>query len=69
MTISGAAFNPNMGYHSSPLVTLLMTFFNLRLGWWLPNPIRETGSRFFTGLSSKGMDFLRRNSPTRPSSR
>ena len=39
MAISGAAFNPNMGYHSSPLVTLLMTFFNARLGWWLPNPI------------------------------
>ena len=37
MAISGAAFNPNMGYHSSPLVTLLMTFFNARLGWWLPN--------------------------------
>ncbi len=38
MSISGAAFNPNMGYNSSPLVTLLMTFFNARLGWWLPNP-------------------------------
>ena len=64
MTISGAAFNPNMGYHSSPLVTLLMTFFNLRLGWWLPNPARETGSTFLHSLSSKGKDFLRRNSPT-----
>lgn len=39
MSISGAAFNPNMGYNSSPLVMLLMTFFNARLGWWLPNPI------------------------------
>jgi len=38
MAISGAAVNPNMGYHSSALVTLLMTFFNTRLGWWLPNP-------------------------------
>lgn len=38
MAISGAAANPNMGYHSSPLVTLLMTLFNARLGWWLPNP-------------------------------
>ncbi len=43
MAVSGAAFNPNMGYHSSPLVTLLMTFFNVRLGWWLPNPAREAG--------------------------
>ncbi len=38
MAISGAAADPNMGYHSSPLVTLLMTLFNVRLGWWLPNP-------------------------------
>jgi hypothetical protein len=38
MAISGAAFNPNMGYNSSPLVTFLMTLFNARLGWWLPNP-------------------------------
>lgn len=38
MAISGAAFNPNMGYHSSPLVTLMMTLLNVRLGWWLPNP-------------------------------
>jgi hypothetical protein len=27
-----------MGYHSSTIVAFLMTFFNLRLGWWLPNP-------------------------------
>jgi hypothetical protein len=38
MAISGAAASPNMGYHSSPLVTVLMTLFNARLGWWLANP-------------------------------
>lgn len=38
MSISGAAFNPNMGYHTSALLSLLMTFFNVRLGQWLPNP-------------------------------
>ena len=27
-----------MGYHSSPLLTLVMMFFNVRLGWWLGNP-------------------------------
>jgi hypothetical protein len=43
MAISGAAFNPNMGYHSSPLVTLVMTLFNVRLGWWLPNPRYRMG--------------------------
>ena len=38
MTISGAAANPNMGYHSSPAVAFLLTLFNARLGWWLGNP-------------------------------
>ncbi|MFN8545996.1 MAG: patatin-like phospholipase family protein [Candidatus Binatia bacterium] len=38
ITISGAAASPNMGYHSSPLVGFVMTFFNARLGWWLGNP-------------------------------
>lgn len=38
MTVSGAAASPNMGYHSSPLVAFVMTLFNVRLGWWLPNP-------------------------------
>ena len=38
MAISGAAANPNMGYHSSPVVGFLMTLLNVRLGWWLGNP-------------------------------
>ena len=38
IAISGAAASPNQGYHSSPLVGLLMTLFNVRLGWWLGNP-------------------------------
>ena len=38
VAISGAAASPNMGYHSSPPVALLMTLFNTRLGWWLGNP-------------------------------
>ena len=42
MTISGAAASPNMGYHSSALVTFVMTLFNVRLGWWLANPRRES---------------------------
>jgi hypothetical protein len=35
--ISGAAVNPNMGYHSSPAVSFLMALFNVRLGCWLGN--------------------------------
>jgi hypothetical protein len=38
IAISGAAASPNMGYHSSPAVTFLLTFLNARLGWWLGNP-------------------------------
>lgn len=41
VAISGAAASPNMGYHSSPPVTFLMTLFNARLGWWLGNPARN----------------------------
>ncbi len=38
MAISGAAASPNMGYRSTPALTLLLTVFNVRLGWWLGNP-------------------------------
>jgi len=41
MAISGAAACPNMGYHSSPALTFLMTVFNVRLGHWSPNPASE----------------------------
>jgi len=37
--VSGAAASSNMGYYTtSPLISLLLTFFNVRLGWWLGNP-------------------------------
>jgi hypothetical protein len=56
MAISGAAANPNMGYHSSPVLGLLMTLFNVRLGWWLGNPgapgaktWRRKGPRYSAG--------------------
>lgn len=42
ITISGAAFTPNAGYHSSPLLTFVMSCFNVRLGWWLGNPRHKT---------------------------
>jgi hypothetical protein len=46
VAISGAAASPNMGYHSSSVITFLMTLFNARLGWWLGNPGRP-GRRTF----------------------
>jgi Patatin-like phospholipase len=38
VAVSGAAASPNSGYHTSPVVAFLLTLFNVRLGWWFPNP-------------------------------
>jgi hypothetical protein len=38
MAISGAAANPNSGYHTSGPMAFLLTVFDARLGWWLGNP-------------------------------
>jgi hypothetical protein len=51
VAISGAAASPNMGYHSSPAITFLLTVFNARLGVWLGNPKvdrrwRDAGPRY-----------------------
>ncbi|NUU41565.1 patatin-like phospholipase family protein [Tardiphaga robiniae] len=53
MTISGAAVSSNMGYHSSSALSVLLTFFNVRLGAWLGNPgpaganiYQKSGPRF-----------------------
>ncbi len=53
VAISGAAVNPNMGYHSSPLLTLIMTLFNVRLGCWLPNPKLDKDEDFFRHSSPR----------------
>jgi Patatin-like phospholipase len=68
--ISGAAASPNMGYNTSPVVAFLMTMFNVRLGWWFPNPGKrawnEQGLRFslyymtreLLGIADEGRQFL-----------
>ena len=56
MTISGAAASPNMGYHSAGLVTLVMTLFNVRLGWWSPNP--AVHKRWFEDQPPIGLKIL-----------
>jgi hypothetical protein len=52
IAVSGAAASPNMGYNTSPLVAFLLSLFNVRLGWWIPNPGRkkwnQLGFRFST---------------------
>lgn len=46
MAISGAAVNPSAGVGGkgvtrNRLVSFMMAFFHLRLGWWLPNPRKK----------------------------
>jgi hypothetical protein len=45
IAVSGAAASPNMGYHTSPVVAFLLTLFNVRLGWWFPNPHEDGPDR------------------------
>ena len=41
MAISGAAASPNMGSYSEPPLAFLMTLFDVRLGWWIGNPVEK----------------------------
>ncbi|HEX8984764.1 MAG TPA: patatin-like phospholipase family protein [Bryobacteraceae bacterium] len=41
LAISGAAVSPNWGYHTSSSVAFFLTVFNVRLGWWLGNPLQR----------------------------
>ncbi len=59
-TISAAAVNPGMGTYSNKLLSVLMTTFNVRLGFWISNPIKRNESErvwwpwyFFKELFSK----------------
>jgi hypothetical protein len=45
MGISGAALNPNGGFHTAPQTAFLLTLFNVRLGWWIGNPRNLTAYR------------------------
>ena len=38
VTISAAAVNPGMGMYSNKTLSILMTVFNARLGFWISNP-------------------------------
>jgi hypothetical protein len=60
MTISGAAVSPNMGYHSSPATSFLLTLFNVRLGAWLPNPARLSGRALEQGRPPNALTTLAR---------
>jgi len=42
---SGAAANPNMGYHTSTALSALLSVFNVRLGRWCGNPRHRSAWR------------------------
>ena len=46
LTISAAAVNPGMGIYSNKLLSVLMTVFNARLGFWVNNPSSEPRKLF-----------------------
>jgi hypothetical protein len=70
VAISGAAASPNMGYHSSAPLALLLTLFNVRLGWWLGNP-GPAGDRTYKNDAPLGRSnpFSTRCSARRPMNR
>ncbi|MEO1517315.1 MAG: hypothetical protein AAFV95_19975 [Bacteroidota bacterium] len=43
-TISAAAVNPGMGIYSNKLLSIFMTVFNARLGFWTHNPLKKGSS-------------------------
>lgn len=44
VTISAAAVNPGMGIYSNKILSVLTTLLNLRLGFWVWNPLRLSDS-------------------------
>jgi len=46
LTISAAAVNPGMGIYSNKFLSVMMTLFNARLGFWVNNPSFEPRKLF-----------------------
>ncbi len=44
LTISAAAVNPGMGIYSNKLLSVMMTLFNARWGFWVNNPLSQKRS-------------------------
>jgi hypothetical protein len=54
MAISGAAAAPNMGTSTNRSLVFIMTLLNIRLGYWLPNPMRINSKNWFDRFGLKG---------------
>lgn len=63
MTISGAAVNPTMGFHTSAALSFLLAMFNVRLGAWVGNPRHNKTYNKTASIGAPGLliaDFLGR---------
>lgn len=59
MAISGAAAHPQMGMGSIPGTSFLMTWLNIRTGYWMRQPQNpETYSKFQRRISAPGPSYL-----------
>ncbi len=56
MAISGAAASPNMGHYSEPGIGFLMTVFDVRLGWWIGNPMHR--EKWIQGSPKFGLGWM-----------
>jgi hypothetical protein len=50
MAISGAAASPNMGVTTVKPLVFIMTLLNIRLGYWLPNPLSIRNTSWLSRL-------------------
>ena len=55
ITISGDAASPNIGYHSSPFATFILTLLNVRLGARLGNPGQSGDHTFQLGYPERSV--------------
>ncbi|MCP5549758.1 MAG: patatin-like phospholipase family protein, partial [Akkermansiaceae bacterium] len=53
MTISGAAASSLMGFHTFFSQAFAMTLFNIRLGYWMPNPLSYPCAKFPDGQPTR----------------
>lgn len=61
MAVSAAAASPHMGIGTQRSLTFLLTLLNVRLGYWLPNPLRMgVWSRFVRFFFTTNATYLMR---------
>jgi hypothetical protein len=61
MAASGAAVSSNMGAQSIKPLTATLALLNIRLGYWLRNPLKLADAKPLPADAGKFAEFLRRN--------